>query len=130
MLKKIKVGVIGVGNCFAGLVQGIEYYKRLQPTRHPPASRAPNIEKIILAGGSAALPHLPEYLAENLEKPVAIGDPWVKINIDILKKKEYFEKALEVNPVFYSTVIGSALRGLSKDPAKEGINLLPKRSNR
>jgi len=28
MLKKIKVGVIGVGNCFAGLIQGIEYYKR------------------------------------------------------------------------------------------------------
>ncbi len=25
---KIKVGVIGVGNCFAGLVQGIEYYRR------------------------------------------------------------------------------------------------------
>jgi len=25
---KIRVGVIGVGNCFAGLVQGIEYYKR------------------------------------------------------------------------------------------------------
>ncbi len=25
---KINVGVIGVGNCFAGLVQGIEYYKR------------------------------------------------------------------------------------------------------
>lgn len=28
MLKKIKVGVIGVGNCFAGLIQGIEYYRR------------------------------------------------------------------------------------------------------
>jgi len=25
---RIKVGVIGVGNCFAGLVQGIEYYRR------------------------------------------------------------------------------------------------------
>ena len=25
---KINVGVIGVGNCFAGLVQGIEYYKQ------------------------------------------------------------------------------------------------------
>ena len=47
MLKKIKVGVIGVGNCFAGLVQGIEYYKRLQPTRHPPASRAPKKKRII-----------------------------------------------------------------------------------
>jgi len=28
MSKKIKVGVIGIGNCFAGLIQGIEYYKR------------------------------------------------------------------------------------------------------
>ncbi len=28
MLKKIKVGIIGVGNCFAGLIQGIEYYKK------------------------------------------------------------------------------------------------------
>ncbi|MBN2478085.1 inositol-3-phosphate synthase [Candidatus Micrarchaeota archaeon] len=28
MGKKIKVGVVGVGNCFAGLVQGIEYYRQ------------------------------------------------------------------------------------------------------
>jgi myo-inositol-1-phosphate synthase len=27
-MSKIRVGVIGVGNCFAGLAQGIEYYKR------------------------------------------------------------------------------------------------------
>jgi len=27
-MTKIRVGVIGVGNCFAGLVQGIEYYKK------------------------------------------------------------------------------------------------------
>ena len=33
MSKKIKVGVIGVGNCFAGLVQGIEYYKRNKKKR-------------------------------------------------------------------------------------------------
>jgi myo-inositol-1-phosphate synthase len=26
-MSKIKVGIIGVGNCFAGLVQGIEFYK-------------------------------------------------------------------------------------------------------
>ncbi len=30
---KIKVGIIGVGNCFAGLVQGIEYY-RLNPDKN------------------------------------------------------------------------------------------------
>jgi len=28
MPKPIRVGVIGVGNCFAGLIQGIEYYKQ------------------------------------------------------------------------------------------------------
>jgi len=84
------------------------------------------IEKIILAGGSAVLPRLADYLTENLEKPVFIGDPWKKINIDILRKKEYFEKALEINPILYSTVIGSALRGLVKNPAEAGINLLPK----
>jgi len=27
-MHKIRVGVVGVGNCFAGLVQGIEFYKR------------------------------------------------------------------------------------------------------
>ncbi|MCS7120888.1 MAG: inositol-3-phosphate synthase [Nitrososphaerota archaeon] len=27
-MPKIRVGVVGVGNCFAGLAQGIEYYKR------------------------------------------------------------------------------------------------------
>ncbi len=33
MSKKIKVGVIGAGNCFAGLIQGIEYYKRNKKKR-------------------------------------------------------------------------------------------------
>ncbi len=28
MSKKIRVGIIGVGNCFAGLIQGIEFYKK------------------------------------------------------------------------------------------------------
>jgi myo-inositol-1-phosphate synthase len=27
-MRKVSVGVVGVGNCFAGLAQGIEYYKR------------------------------------------------------------------------------------------------------
>lgn len=84
------------------------------------------IKKIILAGGSAPIPHLQQYLEENLEKPVLIADPWKNINIDILKKKEYFEKALEINPILYAPAIGSAMRGLTKKPKKADINLLPK----
>lgn len=81
-------------------------------------------EKIILAGGSSSLKGIAQYLAENLNLAVEIGDPWVKIDIDILKKKEYLKEALQVNPVLYSTVIGCALRGLEKNPGKSGINFL------
>jgi type IV pilus assembly protein PilM len=84
------------------------------------------IEKIILTGGSAALPYFKEYLSENLRKEVLIGDPWEKIDIEILRKKEYFKEALKINPYFYSVAIGSALRGLEKDPSRSGINLLKK----
>jgi len=82
------------------------------------------IEKIILAGGSAQLPYLPEYLTDNLGKKVEIGDPWAKINIDILKKKEYFKEALKINPILYATSIGLAQRGLLRDPKRTGINLI------
>ena len=28
MVEKIKVALVGIGNCFAGLIQGIEYYRQ------------------------------------------------------------------------------------------------------
>ena len=31
-MPKINVGVVGVGNCFAGLYQGLEYYRRTENT--------------------------------------------------------------------------------------------------
>ncbi len=37
------------------------------------------IDKIILSGGSAFLPNLPNYLSELLGLPVIIGDPWDRI---------------------------------------------------
>ena len=37
------------------------------------------IDKIVLTGGSAFLPSLPEYLAELLNIQVIIGDPWDRI---------------------------------------------------
>ena len=76
------------------------------------------IEKIILIGGSSLLPYLKEYLSENLEKKVLIGDPFKKINIEILKE------TLKIEPIFYSTAVGLALRGLEKNPENAGINLI------
>jgi type IV pilus assembly protein PilM len=37
------------------------------------------IEKIVLAGGSAFLPHLPEYMSQQLSLKVVIGDPWSRV---------------------------------------------------
>ncbi len=84
------------------------------------------IKKIVLAGGSAMLPLLPKYLEENLGKPVIIGEPWTKINIDVLRKKQYIKKAFNINPILYAVCIGSALRGLMKDSKQAGINLTKK----
>lgn len=120
--------VIGEGKVFLILqkeLQGIvEEIKKIKGYFQDKTGKS--IEKMVLAGGSSALPNLGKYLAENLGITVEIGDPWLKINIDILKRKESFEKALEINPILYSTAIGAALRGLDKRPEKSGINLLPK----
>ena len=35
MSGKIKVGLVGIGNCFAGLIQGIEYYRK-DPSQEVP----------------------------------------------------------------------------------------------
>jgi type IV pilus assembly protein PilM len=82
------------------------------------------IEKIILIGGSALLPYLVDYLSENLEKKVEIGDPLSKINIDISEEKGFLKETLKTDSVLYSTAFGLALRGLERNPRKEGINLI------
>jgi type IV pilus assembly protein PilM len=78
------------------------------------------IEKIILTGGSALILNMQEYLSDNLEKEVLIGDPWKKIDIT----EFYFKKSLNFEPIFFSSAIGTALRGLTRDYKGAGINFL------
>ena len=84
------------------------------------------LEKIILTGGSALLPYFSEYLAENLQKFVVIGNPLENINLSDLPNRETFK----MKSVIYSAAIGSALRGLAKDPEKSGINLIKEIKNK
>lgn len=39
-----------------------------------------NIDRIILSGGTAALPHITEYLSNLLNRRVYVGDPWARIS--------------------------------------------------
>ncbi len=83
-------------------------------------------EQIILTGGSAQIPFLSDYLSENLKIEVAIKDPWEKININLLRRKEYLEKASKINPILFANSIGLAQRALSKNILQSGINLIKK----
>ena len=82
------------------------------------------IETIVLTGGSAELPYLSDYLVENLGKKIKTGDPWQRINIDILKQKQYIREASRVNPFLFTGAIGLAQRALTNNPQLSGINLI------
>ncbi|MBI4122112.1 MAG: pilus assembly protein PilM [Parcubacteria group bacterium] len=59
----------------------IEYLFQLYRRQFSPAAsnKPASIEKIVLAGGSCFVPGLPAFLAERLNVPVHIGDPWARI---------------------------------------------------
>ncbi|HXK32304.1 MAG TPA: pilus assembly protein PilM, partial [Candidatus Paceibacterota bacterium] len=76
------------------------------------------IEKIILAGGFSLAPGIAGFFQKRFESiKVELGDPLGKI-----KRKGGMR---EERAILYSNVIGLALRSISKNPVKDGINLSP-----
>lgn len=65
------------------------------------------IEKIVLAGGSAYLPNLPQYLSSLLNLKVYIGNPWSRLSYP----EELTPVLEEIGPRF-SVAVGLALRNL------------------
>lgn len=74
------------------------------------------VKKIILAGGSALLPKLDEYLAKQLNVEVSVGNP-----LKIVKWKKVLGKNAP-EAIFFATVAGLAMRGASSK--SYDINLL------
>jgi len=73
------------------------------------------IKKILLVGGSAAMPKIDSYLNDNIGLPVKIGKSWLDIKLDSKK----------VPPILLVNAIGLALRGIERNLAEVDINLLP-----
>ncbi len=65
------------------------------------------VEKIILSGGSAFLPSLPDYLSRILNLKVFIGDPWARV----IYPTELKQALQEVGPRF-AVAIGLAMRNI------------------
>ncbi|MFC1663725.1 type IV pilus assembly protein PilM [Patescibacteria group bacterium] len=66
-----------------------------------------NVEKVILAGGSALLPGLKEYFTEQLNKEVVIADPFSDIFCPPI-----LEKTLKKIGPSFTVAVGAALRNL------------------
>jgi type IV pilus assembly protein PilM len=66
------------------------------------------IKRIVLAGGTAKLPGIVIYLAENLGFEVQIGDPWSTI----AKDERIIKILIEEGPM-YSAAVGLALKELT-----------------
>ncbi len=66
-----------------------------------------NVEKIILSGGTASLPDIPQYLSKVLDMNVYIGDPWANVTYPI----ELEPILKELGPRF-AVAVGLAMRGI------------------
>ncbi|HEX9664604.1 MAG TPA: type IV pilus assembly protein PilM [Patescibacteria group bacterium] len=65
------------------------------------------IEKIVLAGGSAYLPNLPDYISKAMNIKVFIGDPWARV----IYPEDLKPVLDEIGPRF-ATAIGLAMRNI------------------
>jgi type IV pilus assembly protein PilM len=93
----------------------VEYYQ---------AQTQRKIDQVILLGGSALLPSVDQYLADNLLIEAVVGNPLAKIT-DPKELAKFKNKS-----VLFTNVVGLALRGVGKGPETSDINLLPLRPKR
>lgn len=84
------------------------------------------VRTLYLAGGSAQLPGIIEYLTQTTGTSVHVGDPWTTraIHFPSTVPEPYRRRLTEARGAL-ATVVGLALRGVSTDAAAGGLNLLP-----
>jgi type IV pilus assembly protein PilM len=80
----------------------IKYYQDRNEKQGP-------IAQILLSGGSASMPGLAEYLAEQLGLPVTVGNPWAHLETSHVAVPPTIEAPM------YTTAIGLALREVQHD---------------
>src|SRR4051794_25792333 len=100
-MAKIRVGIVGVGNCASSLVQGVEYYRHLSTTQ--PEAEYPGLMHFDLAG---YLPHDLEFACAFDIDERKVGQPlhrsvFAKPNkaVDIWRDLPDFGVTVEMGPV-------------------------------
>ncbi len=83
------------------IVKSIKFYQE----KNPEAA----IDKLIMTGGTSALPGLPLYMANSTQLTVEIGNPWMNISYPTDIQQNLAGLSLS-----YSTVLGLSLRNFLK----------------
>lgn len=87
----------------------IEYLFQLYRRQFSPAAGAGSaIEKVVLAGGTSFVPGLAQYIAEKLNVPVHIGDPWARI----VYPEDIGQLLVEIGPAM-AVAVGLAMRHIN-----------------
>jgi len=86
----------------------MEYYASHAMHQHLPEEQR-IIQTVLLAGGGANLPGLPEFLESELNAKVSIGNPWTNIASKPFGELPSLPSAESLR---YTTALGLALRGL------------------
>lgn len=88
----------------------IEYLFQLYRRQFSPLrTQSGHIEKLVLAGGSAFVPGLAPYLAQRLNVPVHLGDPWARI----VYPEDLHPVLVEIGPSM-AVAVGLAMRYITK----------------
>lgn len=88
----------------------IEYLFQLYRRQFSPARlQNSRIEKLVLSGGSAFVPGLAQYLAERLNVPVHLGDPWARV----VYPEDLHPVLVEIGPSM-AVSVGLAMRYITK----------------
>lgn len=74
-----------VGDLLKEVQHSIDYYQTQLPEELP-------VNRVILSGGTAQLPNLGKYFAQELQMPVEICNPFAALNIPLPLSKEITEK--------------------------------------
>jgi type IV pilus assembly protein PilM len=75
---------------------------------HAGVGKAEDVTRVILVGGNANMPGLPEYLSATLEVGVQVGNVWT----NVFSFKEYLPEMHRTESLEYATAAGLAMRSL------------------
>lgn len=103
---KVTSAMVGTASALADEIT--RHYSYWDTRRNEHDERVTPLAKVLLAGGSANLKGLPEYIATRVQAPTLRADVWT----NVCSFDEYIPSITKANSLGFATAIGLALRSI------------------